>query len=256
MNKNINVTTNTMANVFGPQFDKSPKEIINIIRKMYELKVVDFTFNPIEVEIALYNNDYYIRPGIAKERFMNELMKLFVEGKPQGNKIDDDRRWFRFIILALNVMKNSFDEAYFEEQIARKKKSVTAIVSKNKLRTYLKKLDRNKLESFLDMIVICRMQHGLFITDISSAGFWAKIHESCRAAGVNVPKEFDSPEGQIFLNSNNQSYYFDVLNTKVIANMLCDAIDLDIEVATSAAKKLYNSGCDAMLNYIHRRIMG
>ena len=252
MKFNINRTTNTTSNGFGPQFDKTPEEIINIIRKMYKLKVVDFTFNPIEVEVALYNNDYYIRPGIAKERFMNDLMKLFVESKSQEDKMDDEHRWFRFIILALNIMKNSFDEAYFEEQIERKK-STTVIVSKKKLRSYLKKLDRNKLESFLDIIVICRRQHGLFITDISSAGFWAKIHESCRAAGVNVPKEFDSPEGQIFLN-NNKSYYFDVLNTKVIANMLCDAIDLDIEVATSAAKRLYTSGCDAMLNYIHRRI--
>ena len=122
MNNNINATTNTMANVFGPQFDLSSEEIINIIRKMYNLKVVDFTFNPVEVEVALYNNDYYIRPGIAKECFMSELMKLYVEGLPRGNKKEDDRRWFRFIILALNVMKNSFDEAYFEEQIERRKK--------------------------------------------------------------------------------------------------------------------------------------
>ena len=255
MNSNINVTTNTMANVFGPEFDLSTEEIINIIRKMYQLKVVDFTFNPIEVEVALYNNDYYIRPGIAKERFMNELMKLFEESKPQGNKIDDDHRWFRFIILALYIMKKSFDEAYFEEQIEKRKQSKTVIVSKNKLRTYLKKLDRYKLESFLDMIVICRRHYGMFVTDVSSAGFWAKIYESCRAAGVNVPEELDSNEGLEFLNNkNNKSFYFKALSTKVIANMLCDAIDLDIEVATSAAKKLHNSGYDAMLDYIHSSI--
>ena len=110
-----------------------------------------------------------------------------------------------------------------------------------------------KLKSFLDTIVICRRNHGLFITDVSSAGFWEKIHESCRAAGVNVPKEFNSVEGQTFLN-NNSGYYFKVLSTKVIANMLCDAIDLDIEVATSAAKKLHNSGYDAMFDYIHSSI--
>ena len=95
----------------------------------------------------------------------------------------------------------------------------------------------------------------MFVTDVSSAGFWAKIYESCRAAGVNVPEELDSNEGLEFLNNkNNKSFYFKALSTKVIANMLCDAIDLDIEVATSAAKKLYTSGCDAMSNYIHREI--
>jgi hypothetical protein len=80
-----------------------------------------------------------------------------------------------------------------------------------------------------------------------------KIHEACRAAGVNVPEEFDSIEGQMFLN-NNPGYYFNALSTKVIANMLCDAIDLDVEMALSAAKKLYNSGLDTMINYINSKI--
>ena len=253
MKCNINRTTNNMGNVFGPQFDLSTEEIINIIRKMYKLKVIDFTFNLAEAETALYNSDYYIRPGIDKESFMNELGKLFVESKFQGDRMDEKHSWFRFIILALNIMKKSFDEAYFEEQIVRRKQAATVTGNKDKLRMYLKKLDRNSLESFLDMVVTCRRNHGLFITDVSSAGFWAKIHESCRTAGVNVPKEFDSVEGQRFLN-NNKSYYFDVLNTNVIANMLCDAIDLDVEMALSAAKKLYNSGLDTMINYINSKI--
>ena len=255
MKCNINKTTtiNNIANVFGPQFDLSTEEIINIIRKMYNLKVIDFTFNLMEAEVALYNNDYYIRPGIAKERFMGELMKLFVESKPQGNKIDDDHRWFRFIILALNIMKKSFDEVYFEEQIARRKHSTTVTVNKDKLRTYLKKLDREVLELFLNMVISCRREHGLFISDVSSAGFWGKIHEACREVGMNVPYELDSMEGQKFLK-NNKNFYFDALDTKFIANMLCDAIDLDIEMATSAAKTLYHSGCAAMTNYINRKI--
>ena len=255
MKCNINRTTNNMGNVFGPQFDLSTEEIINIIRKMYKLKVIDSTFSLEEAETAIYNSDYYIRPGIDKERFMNELGKLFVESKLQGDKMDEKHSWFRFIILALNIMKNSFDEAYFEEQIERRKQAMTTIFNKDKLRMYLKKLDRDSLESFLEMVIICRQHHGLFITDVSSAGFWEKIHESCREAGVNVPREFDSVEGQMFLN-NNKNYYFDVLNTKVIANMLCDAIDLDVEIATSAAKKLHTSGCDAMLDYVHCRTRG
>ena len=249
MKNNINGSTNNMANVFGPQFDFSTEEIINIIRKMYKLKVIDFTFNLAEAEAALYNSDYYIRPGIDKERFMNELGKLFAESKLQGDKMDEKHSWFRFIILALNIMKNSFDEAYFEEQVRRRSQSATCTVNKDKLRMYLKKLDRDELELFLNMVVTCRRERGMFITDVSSAGFWAKIHESCRAAGVNVPHELDSVEGQKFLNSN-PNVYFQVLSTKVIVNMLCDAIDLDIEVAASAAKKLYKSGYNAMINYI------
>ena len=253
MNSNINRTTNTMANVFGEEFNFSTEEIINIIKKMYQLKVIDHTFNFVEAEVALYNNDYYIRPGIAKERFMNELMGLFIESKLKCGGMDDNRLYFRFIILALSIMKNSFDESYFEEQTKKRNLSAPVIVNKGKLRSYMKKLDRNKLKSFFEMIITCRRHHGLFISDVSSAGFWEKIHESCRAAGVNVPRELDSVEGQMFLN-NNKSDFFNALSTNVIANMLCDAIDLDIEVATAAAKEIYTSGCDAMFNYIQRRI--
>lgn len=252
--KNSNyITTNNMANVFGSKFDLSTEEVINIIKKMYKLKKIDFTFNLMEAEVALYNSDYYVRPGIAKTCFMSELMNLFAESKVHCGKADSDHLYFRFIILALNTMKKFFDESYFEEQIKRRIQVATSIVNKDKLRTYLKKLDSDKLELFLNTVVHYRLERGLFITDVSSAGFWAKIHESYRAAGVNVPQELDSPQGLTFLN-DSKNYYFNVLSTKAIANMLCDAIDIDIELASSAAKKLYTSGYDAMINYIRLKI--
>ena len=157
------------------------------------------------------------------------------------------------LFLMICIIKKFFDEAYFEEQIERRKHSATFIAGKDKLRMYLKKLDRDGLELFLNMVIECRRQHGLFITDVSSTGFWTKINNACRSFGVNIPDDLNSAEGQTFLN-NNRGYYFKTLSTKVIANMLCDAIDHDIEVATSAAKKLYNSGHDAMINYIRHRV--
>lgn len=249
-NRSVN---NNMANVFGSEFDKTPEEIINIIRKVSKLEDIDLTFNTLEVEIALYNNDYYIRPGAVKNRFTMECLKVFGKTKSLYGKMDDNLLHFNYIIQILSIIKEYFDEAYFEEQTRRRRKSATVTVNKDKLRTYMKKLDRDKLELFLDMVVSCRLQCGLFITDVSSIGFWDKIHKACRAVGVNVPYELDSIEGQKFLN-NNKNFYFDALDTKVIANMLCDAIDLDIEIASSAAKKLYNSGYNEMVNYINRKI--
>ena len=252
MKCNINRTTNNMANVFGPEFNLNNEEIINIITKISKLEVIDSTFNPLEVEVALYNNDYYIRPGAAKDRFMMECGKAFGKIKSQYGKMDDNLLHFSYVIQILSVIKEFFDEAYFEEQVRRRSPSATYIVNKDKLRMYLKKLGKDDLELFLNMVVNCRLERGMFITDVSSAGFWAKIHESCRVAGVNVPQELDSVEGLKFL-INNKNVYFETLSTKVIANMLCDAIDLDIEVASAAAKKLYKSGYDAMINYINRK---
>ena len=73
---NRTVNSNT-ANVFGPEFDKTPEEIINIIRKISKLHAIGPDYNPIEVEVALYNNDYYVRPGDTKQRFMREFKKIY-----------------------------------------------------------------------------------------------------------------------------------------------------------------------------------
>ena len=133
------------------------------------------------------------------------------------------------------------------------KSSKMIAIDKDQLRMYLSKLDRAKLELFLNMVITCRWEKGWFITNGSSAAFWADIHEACRVAGVNVPRALYTVQGQTFLK-NNKNFYFDALDTKIIANMLCDAIDLDIEMATSAAKTLYRSGCSAMINYINSKI--
>ena len=249
----MNRTTNNMANVYGSEFNLSTEEIINTIRKVSQIEVIDSTFNPMEVEVALYNNDYYVRPGAIKRRFIDKFGKAFENNKLYRGEADDTILYFLLAIEVLGIIKEFFDEAYFEEQIEQKRRSAKITVNKDKLKMYLKRLDRDELELFLNMVVSCRLECGWFISDVSSTGFWTKIHESCRAAGVNVPAEFDSVEGQKFLNSH-KGYYFDTLSTKVIANMLCDAIDLNIEIATSAAKKLYNSGCHAMINYINRKI--
>lgn len=253
MNCNINKTTNNMSNVYGPEFDRTTEEIINTIKKVSKLEVIDLTFNPIDVEIALYNNDYYVRPGANKARFKMECAKAFGQSKSLHSKTDEPLPYFSYIFQVLGIIKKFFDKAYFEEQIKRRNQSAAYTSNKDKLRAYLKKMDKEKLELFLDVVITCRLQHGLFITDVSSAGFWERIHESCRAAGVNVPKELDTIEGQTFLK-NNPRYYSKALSTKVIANMLCDAIDLDVEMATATAKKLYTSGCDTMLNYLHHKI--
>ena len=253
MNCKINRTHNKLANVFGPEFDKSPEEIVNIIRKISKLELIGPGYNPIEVEVALYNNDYYIRPGDARNHFIKEFQKIFSESKNLEKVMDQKMAYIGTTIRLSCLIKKYFDETYFEEQAKQRTSNVMVSMNKDKLRTYLKKLDRVKLESFLNMVISCRLARGWFITNSSSTDFWGKIHESCRAVGVNVPEALDSVEGQRFLK-NNKNYFFDALDAKVIANLLCDAIDLNIKMATSAAKKLCNSGCSAMLDYIRREV--
>ena len=254
MKCNINKTKHHtgFANVFGPEFEKSPEEIINIIKKVIAIKVIDSTFNPVEVEVALYNSDYYVRPT-ARIQFMMACKRAFEGLEKEFDKNDEGLYYLNWYLNAFALVKTNFDAEYFEEQVKQRMSSKIITINKNKLRMHLSKLDRVKLESFLNMVINCRLEKGWFLTNGSSTSFWAKIHESCRTAGLNVPEDFSSVEGQKFLN-NNPGYYFNVLSTKAIANLLCDAIDLNVETATVAAKKLNNSGHEAMINYINRKI--
>lgn len=248
--------SNNMASVFGPEFNCNTEEIINIIRKMYKLEFIGLDFNPIEVEVALYNCDYYVRPGESKRRFVEEVRKVLYEMINSLEAEDEGERAInnlRIPVLQLHAIKTFFDEEYFKEQVKRRTASTTSIESQRKLRMYLRKMNRDKLEEFLNEVIGYRRRNGMFISEVSSMGFWDKIHKLCRAAGVNVPKQLDTTKGIEFL-FNNPGYYYKALSLKTIADMLCDAIDLDIEIASTAAEKLYNVGYDDMIHYINSKI--
>ena len=242
-----------MANLFGSEFNFTDEEIIDIIRRTHELKYFTPGFNPTEVEVTLFNKDYYIRPGTNNDNFMSKIMNVHRETEKMRGDMDDNLLHLIFIIQLLGVIKDCFDEVYFEEQIARRKQSTKIITNKDKLRKYMKKFNTEQLKTFLINLFICKNSYGLFISSISSTHFWESIHTACREKGTQVPLDFSTAEGQAFLK-NNLNFYFDVLDNKVISNMLCDAIDLNIKVATSAAKKLYEFGGDAMINYIKHEV--
>ena len=255
MNCKINRTKSNMAEAYGPEFNFTTDEIINIIRNTYQISAIGPGFNPIEVEVTLYNNDYYIRPGDVKNRFMKEFEKILSESNPliKGLGFGDNMAYLCRIVQILALIQKYFDESYFKEQIAHRNQQIKPNVNKEKLGKFLKKLNKENFELFFSVVIEGRLEYGLFITEASSANLWRKIRESCRAAGANIPADSNIQELKEFMG-NNRTYFFDILNCKVLANLLCDAIDLDITMATSAAQKLYNSGRSAMIEYIKREV--
>ena len=240
---------NNLSNTFDHEFNLSVNEIINAIDKVYNFYPAGETINQQDVEIALFNDDFYIRPGIKKDAFMDEWCKMCAEIKATFGNEDDTA--YRIVILeSIDIIKRYFDPKYYKEQIERRKHSSD---NKNKLRTYMHKLNKGHLFNFMKMVACYRSQYGLFISETSSITFWKHIDDECRKVGFPVPKDLDSYEGQTFLD-NNAFYYFKVLSTKTIASLLYNAIDLDVNIAGSAAKKLYKSGYDAMIDYVNRNI--
>jgi len=241
-----------MARAFGEEFNLSDEEIIKIIEKIYKLENIDTSFRHEDVEVALYNCDYYIRPGKDKAQFMNQFQLIFSQIKED---LKDNPEWlvrWRCSMELMDLIKQSFDEEYFKEQVARRRKE-SNVVSKDKLKTYLKRFDKDQLEVFLQIIVQYRLQFGMFMSNPSSAALWKRIDDACRELGYDIPFELDSAEGKNFLDSNPR-YYFKYLGKATIATELCSAIDLDVALAGSVAKKLYKNGYEATLNYLHTKL--
>ena len=69
MNCKINRTTNNMADVYGPEFNFTNEEIVNNIKKTYQIQTIDPGFNPFDVEVTLLNNDYCNKQGYSYDRY-------------------------------------------------------------------------------------------------------------------------------------------------------------------------------------------
>ena len=247
-----NNRNNSLAKAFGEDFNFSNEEIIEIIEKIYKLEVIDTNFRHEHVEVALYNCDYYIRPGKAKELFMKQFESIFKQTKADLRAMPEWMAQWHCSIALIELIKQRFDEKYFEEQVKRRRLDTSA-AHKDKLESYIKKFDDNQLKSFLTLIISYRLNNGLFVSNNASNAFWVEIEEECRKSGYKTPYCFDTEEGKRFLEKNNL-YFFKVLSKEMIAAKLCDAIDLDVTLAEVVAKKFYESGYEATTQYLNTMI--
>ena len=243
MKSNIN---NPMSKTFGEEFNLSTDEVIKCIEKVHNLEVIDKDFRCEDVEVALYNDDYYVRPGESRRAFKQEWMKIYSEAKAN---CDEEFAYVVLIIKTVDLIKRFFDEAYFKKQIDRRSFSFG---SKIKLKKYLNKFNKTQLLRFMNALVICKGEQGRFISEPACVALFKEIDVECRKEGLNVPMALDSPEG-IRLLRQHPFYYFEVLSTRTISNKLCEAIDLDVPLATALAIKLYECGYEVMLNCIKDR---
>ena len=218
MRNNIN---NPMAKMFGNEFNLSTKEVADCIDRIYKLDTFDNNFRFEDVEVALCNSDYYVRPGEIKWAFKREWMKLFTEAKASG---ENDLARFVFIVKLIELIKSFFDKEYFQEQIARRQISTS---DKMKLKTYMDKFDKTQLFRFMIAVSASKSEKGMFISEASYVALFKEIDDECRRNGVNIPIALDSPEG-VELLRQHPFYYFEILSTKTISDLLCEAIDLDV----------------------------
>ena len=242
-----NNTNNPMAKIFGNEFNLSTKEVADCIERVYKMDISNDCFRFEDVDVALCNSDYYVRPGESKRAFKQEWMKVFIE----ANAIDDNEfKTFYIMFNTIKLIRKYFDEEYFQEQIARRQISTG---DKIKLKTYMSKFNKTQLFRFMIAVRTTKSEKGMFISEASHVALFKEIDDECRRNGANIPIALNSPEG-VELLRQHPFYYFEILSTKTISDLLCEAIDLDVNLATTIAGKLWNSGYEAMLNYLNEKL--
>jgi hypothetical protein len=100
---------------------------------------------------------------------------------------------------------------------------------------------------------ISKSLRGMFISEAAYAALFKEIDDECRRRGANIPMALDSPVGQELLRQH-PFYYFEILSAKTISNFFSEAIDLDVPLATTLARKFCNCGYEAMLNCLNEKL--
>ena len=225
----------------------STDEIVAAISKICLPEPSEVDVEEKDLGLALANYDYFVKPGLPRKMFMSAFAHIFSEAKKLNNGQTTDAMYWNQL---LSLMRSFFDRAYFEAQIVRRRFNPA---SKKKLAAQMKRFSQEQLYAFFSYMFIYKADHSLFISTYNGNIFWEAIANECRAVGLNVPRELDSVEGQRFLKMN-PNFYFKVLSVKQISTLLLEAIDLDMNIAASAAKRLNEQGVYAMAKYLDLKV--
>ena len=97
----------------------SHEEVVETLKKLYNLEIIDYTYKNEYMNIAVSNMDYYIRYDFVKEKFAEEVrsLSLLVMEYSKSNPDNDWITLWYYNNALLKIFKDYFDEAYFKEQI-------------------------------------------------------------------------------------------------------------------------------------------
>ena len=226
-------------------------DVKNAIETIVKLDVVGEEFPHKELDLAVVNCDYYIRPGINRKMFMFWFDNIKA-GQFNFNLIDPNiPEDYRIPMILIGLVKTFFDKTYFEEQIKIPAKKIDNI----RLKKCIQKLNKTDLLKFFILLLTGRHSGDLFISNSNSVNMWIRFNDACRKVDASIPVITEKTSGYSNLTSNNPAYFFDFLSTKQITNIICDSIDNHGNDAEKLAQILYNSGYEAAKSYLDHLVI-
>ena len=242
---------NSVIRTLGDEFNKEIEQTIKTIKMINRLKNFSIDTNFEDIEVAMYNCDYYVRNRADRDEFIRKCDKIFKERKVIEKEKSE---WFSWCWWASNIVEliqHSFDETYFKEQIALRRKNA-APGSKCKLRVYFEKFSMEQLKEYFKLVCYCVVEYGWFVSadEWDEMAFFLEMN-----AAQEIHKRFPDMNSEMQNSIEEKPLYFlDYLDKQYVEDVLFIGIDDHVIVAENAAEMLYNCGYEPTLQYVMAEI--
>ncbi len=213
---------------------------VAIIKYFYTVDPNDKNFDLSNIDVAIRNSDYYIRPGETRRRFANNLDTILKTLGPDTPNYDEHT-------LGVNIaylIKRYFDLDYFVTRL----RPVKDFSDTTRLKNYLYKLSYGQLKEFIATILYCRHAYDLFFNNENSTNMWQTLNAKCIEKDSSVPGIWE-PRYREF-TAKHPLYQFEYLSKETVAQVFCEHIDKDIKLAEMVAKVFYKSGTKAAQQWL------
>ncbi len=220
------------------------KNIVDYIRYVTEVDLMDETIDLSNVDIAVKNCDYYIRPGRNRALFLAEFGKYMREFNIQPSA----KAEVHFTVQMAALVQRHFDKDYFEHKVNQ----ANEIPNKTLLKLYLDKFNCSQILEFWGFIINARYNYDLFMSNESATHMLTTFNVMCMKKDGSIPGIWE-PRYEEYI-AKNPAYHFKYLSKKTIVKVFCDHIDKDTRLAGEAAREYYKFGTNAAHNYVMKKL--
>ena len=102
---------------------------------------------------------------------------------------------------------------------------------------YLSKLDKDQLKVFYGLLIHYRVSQNVFISRKNVFNLWCELNVLCHEVDEGFP---DTTDHELIKSYCHQHpyYFIDILDTEIVAKLLCEYLDDRIDILTTVAQKL------------------
>ena len=118
---------------------------------------------------------------------------------------------------------------------------------------YLSKLDKAQLKAFYGMLVHYWVNQKAFISKQNFFNLWCELNVLCHEVDDGFPDITDHELIKSYCHQHPY-YFIDILDTGIVAKLLCEYLDDRIDILTTVAQKLDTEGIRAAYECVNKAL--